>query len=625
VGARLFAVLPTDSLKESGKQSTQLPKEAAECGKAAESEANRVCFFKGFPQSKCPMPAVVVTCFSIALQYNGRMGIYKRTADLEFEIARQKIEYEAEIAKLQTEITELQAENERKDLLIKHYLEQLALAQHRMFGMSSERTEITGQTGLFNEAENLADISVAEPEEIERIDYTRKKRKGNREEFYKNVPVKEVVHELPEEERICPRCGRPLHECGREVVRCELEHIPASVSKVNHVQVIYGGCDCDKEPESGTRIIVKSDVPAPVIPNSGIASPSLVAYIVSNKYVLALPLNRQAEEFKRLGIEIPKQNLANWVIFVANVWLAIIWSLLRDELLANEIIHADESTHQVINEKGRKASQKSYMWAYFTGRESPRQVALFEYQETREKEHPLKLLEGFSGKLHVDAYAGYLGLEAQGVTLSYCWSHVRRKFFDVLKPLPKDERKNYSASIGVRFCDHLFFFEEYYDEEGFTREQRERWRELLSIPVAEEFFAWAESMLPKVKRESQIWKAVSYAVNCKARLMNAFYDGRLELSNNRSERGIRPYAIGRLNWKFSYSPEGAKASAISYSIVETALANGLMPYVYLKYLFETLPNIPKERYHECLPWNPQVKKMCAIPKPNPDKPEKYRT
>jgi hypothetical protein len=361
--------------------------------------------------------------------------------------------------------------------------------------------------------------------------------------------------------------------------------------------------------------MVKSGVPAPVIPKSGIASPSLVAYIVSNKYVLALPLNRQAEEFKRLGIELPKQNLANWVIYATNAWLRHIWSLLRTELLANEIIHADESTHLVINEKGRTAKQKSYMWAYFTGRDSPRQVALFEYQETRAKDHPMRFLEGFSGKLHVDAYAGYLGLEVQGVTLTYCWSHVRRKFFDALKPVQKENRKHYPASVGLQFCDHLFFLEEYYDEEHLSREQRERWRELLSIPMAEDFFAWTEYILPKTEQGSLLWKAVSYALNCRSRLMNAFYDGRLEISNNRAERGIRAYAVGRSNWKFSYSPKGAEASAIAYSIVETAMANGLVPYLYLQLLFETMPNIPKERYHECLPWNPHVNQLCAVPEP----------
>ena len=550
------------------------------------------------------------------------MECYECPNNLNTEMIMLSAEYKAELAKLQDEnkklqdeITRLRDENERKDLLIIHYIEQIQIAQHRKFGTSSERTIIPEQPGLFNEAETTEDNNVKEFEQTERIEYTRRKHKGKREEFYKDLPVRKIVYEIPEKDRICPKCGRPQHECGREIVRCELEHIPASVTKIEHVQVVYECGVCNKDPGSGKREMIKSELPAPVIPNSGIASPSLVAYIVSNKYVLALPLNRQAEEFKRLGIEIPKQNLANWVIYVTKAWLVNIWSLLKAELLANEVIHADESTHQVVNEKGRTAKQKSYMWAYFTGRDSPRQVAIFEYQETRAKEHPMKFLKGFIGKLHVDAYAGYLKLGEQGIILTYCWSHVRRKFIDAQKLLPKGDRKNLPASIGVRFCDHLFFLENYYDEERFSKEQRERWRELLSIPIAEEFFSWAAYMHPKVKSGSLFGKAISYALNNREKLMNAFYDGRLEISNNRSERGLRAYSVGRNNWKFSFSPDGAKASAIAYSIVETALANGLVPYMYLHFLFEKLPNIPKERYHECLPWSPLAKENCSVPEP----------
>ena len=540
------------------------------------------------------------------------MKTYTKATELKAEIARLKSEYEAELAKLRKELEWMHKENERKDDLISNYIAQIKLAQHRRFGSPCERSEIPEQLGLFNEPEVHAEIDV-ESVQTETVTYKRKKRKGKRREFYENLPVRQEVHELGAEEQVCSICGGDLHECGREVVRSEVEHIPASVTKVEHVEVVYGCRGCEKNPDMQTRTVVKPGVPAPVIPNSGIASPSLVSYVISNKYVLALPLNRQSEEFKRLGIEIPKQNLANWVIYASRVWLAIIWEMLKEELLTNEVIHGDESTHHVICEDGRKAKQKSYMWGYFTGRDSPRQVVLFEYQETRAGRHPLNFLEGWSGKLHVDAYAGYHKLEAQGVTLSYCWSHVRRKYFEALKSLPNDKRNNSLASVGLRYCDQLFALERYYNDECFSCEQRERWRELLSIPMAEEFFAWAESVYDGNSRDKMLGKAVSYMLNGRRRLMNAFNDGRLEISNNRAERGFIEYAIGRNNWKFSYSPKGAKASAVAYSLVETAQANGLVPYLYLKFLFETLPNIPKERYCECLPWHPTVKQLCAIP------------
>ena len=275
------------------------------------------------------------------------MDKFTGTAELKAEILRLKTEHEAELARLQGEVKVLRDEVEcpkdeitQKDVLLVHYIEQLRIEQHHRFGVSSERTgtpEIPEQLRLFNEPENIADADGVENVETEEITYTRKKRAGKREEFYENLPVKQIIHELPEEDRICPHCGGLARECGREVVRSELELIPASVSKVEHVQVVYDCPKCGKDSEVETRVMVKSDIPAPVIPNSGIASPSLVAYVVSNKYVLALPLNRQSEELKRQGIELPKQNLANWVIYVALVSYtlspkSLYWAVLYNPL-----------------------------------------------------------------------------------------------------------------------------------------------------------------------------------------------------------------------------------------------------------------------------------------------------
>jgi len=305
--------------------------------------------------------------------------------------------------------------------------------------------------------------------------------------------------------------------------------------------------------------------------------------------------------------------MANWVIYVAERWLAPIYALLRSELLANDILHADETTLQVIKEKERKASQKSYMWMYHTGRDAPKQVALFEYQPTRESKHPEKFLAGYGGFLHVDGYAGYNGLEEQGVTLVECWAHARRKFDEALKALKKEERVNAASNTGLDYCNKLFEFERKFDEENLNPRERAARRELESKPVAEAFFAWAEEMQPKTLPKSKLGVAVAYALNQKAWLMNFLLDGRLELSNNRAERTIRPFTVGRKNWLFSFCARGAKASAIVYSIIETAQANGLVPFMYLNYLFETLPNITTGKLSDCLPWNPAVQEICRIP------------
>jgi len=512
-------------------------------------------------------------------------------------------ELEAEIAALKNEIAKLQTLNN-------WYLEQYRLAQHRRFGASSEKTQLPEQLGFFNEIEATADPSVPEPAP-EQVLPRRKKQKGKREQDYSGLPTEQVVHELPEDERVCPVCGGPLHACGHEVLRREIEIIPAQVKAVEHVQTVYACRACEKNSDADALPMVKSNVPAPVIAGSGVASPSLLSFVLCNKYVLALPLYRQEEELKRIGVNLSRQTMANWAIYAAARWLEPIYDLLKVQLLLRDILHADETTLQVVKEDGRAASQKSYMWMYHTGKQAERHVALFEYRATREGEHPLKFLAGFQGFLHVDAYAGYKKLEEQGVTVVECWAHMRRKFDDALKGLKKEDRAGSLAHIGQAYCNKLFALERKYDEEKLSDEQRFQRRNLESKPFAEAFFTWAASV--RALPDSLLGKAVTYAANQRPWLMNFLRDGRLELSNNRAERSIRPFTVGRKNWLFSFAAKGAKASAVIYSIVETAQANGLVPFMYLALLFQALPNVPSAQFADYLPWSPLAQDICRIP------------
>jgi len=500
------------------------------------------------------------------------------------------------------------------EILNNWYLEQHRLAQQRRFGASNERSENHLQLGLFDEAEITAD-EISEPELEEVTAHKRKKRKGKRDEFYDGLPTERIIHELPESERICPECGGDLHACGHEVLRREVEIIPAQIKAVEHVQTVYGCRNCEKNSDADSLPMIKSNVPTPVIPGSGIASPSLLSFIMCNKYVLALPLYRQEQELQRVGIHISRQTMANWIIYGATNRLEPLYELLHQEILKPDILHADETTVQVVKEDGRTASQKSYMWMYHTGKDSDKHIALFDYQPTRHGEHPQEFLSGYRGYLHVDGYSGYKKLEDQGTTIVECWAHARRKFDEALKTLPKKDRINSKAYIGFEYCNKLFELERKFDDLNLTHEQRKQSRELKSKSVADAFFAWAESLLPHIMPKEKFGAAITYAVNQKKWLLNFLLDGRLELSNNRAERSIRPFTIGRKNWLFSFSAKGAKASAIVYSIIETAQANGLVPMLYLQYLFETLPNIPVERFSECLPWNQKVQEICKIPKP----------
>ena len=519
---------------------------------------------------------------------------------------------EAEINNLKIENAKLTSENHELRILNNWYAEQFKLAQHLRFGASSEKSVLPEQMGLFNEAEVCADENKPEPTIEETITYKRKKRKGKRDELYSNIPTEQRLHELPEAERICPVCGGDLHACGHEVLRRELEVIPATVKAVEHVQTVYSCRNCEVSTNGEESVpMIKAQVPAPVIPGSGIASPSLLAFVLSNKYVLALPLCRQEQEFKRQDIIISRQTMANWCIFVAHKWLLPIFNLLHTILLLCDITQADETILQVINEPNRKPATNSYLWEYMTGAHAPYQVVLFEYTETREGKHPQAFLSGYAGFLNVDGYQGYYALEDNGVTLCGCWTHARRKFVDALKVIPKNQQKDSPASVGLAYCDKLFELERKYDEQQITPEQRRERREQESKPVALACFEWAERVFPSLLDKSKMRDAVVYIINQRERLMNFILDGRIEISNNRAERGIRPFAIGRNNWMFAFSPKGAKASAIIYSIVETAKANGLIPFKYLEFLFETLPNIPVSRYADCLPWCPLAKERCS--------------
>ena len=482
--------------------------------------------------------------------------------------------------------------------------QQLRLMQGQRFGAFSERTQaITEQISLFNEAEALA-ASGAPESDLEQITYKRKKRVGKREMDFSNLPVEQIVHELPEAERICLECRGPLHKCGQSVVRRELAYVPAQYKVVEHIQAVYS-CRCCEQKNDHVPM-KKSMIPPALLPGSGLVSPSLLAHILNNKYVLSLPLYRQEQEFQRLGVPISRQTMANWVIMAHQKWFAGFFQLLRRELLANSILHADETTLMVLKELGRKARQKSYVWVYQTSGDSPRPVVLYDFQPTRAGECASNFLSGFSGMLHTDGYEAYHCKLPPEITVAGCWAHMRRKFTDTLKP--KEVRDRSPGQAGLGFCNQLFALEEDYKKRGLSFDQRFQTRLERAKPVAEAFFVWARREYEKNPvPKSMLGAALTYAVRQESWLMNVFLDGRLELSNNRVERSVRPFALGWKNWLFSNTPKGADASAAIYSIAETAKANGLKSFEYLSFLLETLPTGCSPQ--ECLPWMPLVQNL----------------
>lgn len=509
-------------------------------------------------------------------------------------------EWQALLDKKEDEITRLNQQ-------IVWLTQQLRLMRGQRFGASSEYTQtILDQVSLFNEAEYCTD-ETAVVSNVEQITYQRKKRAGKRELDLSGLTTERIVHELPTEEQVCLECGGPLHTCGHEVLRRELSYTPAQYKVLEHIQTVYSCRHCEKRNDHVP--MKKSEVPTPLIPGSGLASPSLLAHILNSKYSLALPLYRQEQEMNRMGLPISRQTMANWVIFVHKHYFADFFQALRQELLCNEVLHADETTLPVLREKGRKASQKSYIWVYRTSGDTQRPVILYDYQPSRAGICASNFLTGFSGLLHTDGYEAYHCKLPPEITAVGCWAHMRRKFTDTLKSLPKDVWERHPAQMGLDYCNRLFRLEEYYTDQGLSFRARYDARKERSKPIAEEFFHWARTEQEKNPvPKSMLGSALGYASSQKSWLMNVFLDGRLELSNNRVERSVRPFAIGRKNWLFCNTPGGADASAAIYSIVETAKANGLRPFYYLNFLLERLPHGHLAK--ECLPWGEIAQALC---------------
>ncbi|MEG1360870.1 MAG: IS66 family transposase, partial [Clostridia bacterium] len=421
-----------------------------------------------------------------------------------------------------------------------------------------------------------------------------------------DLPVEVVEHTLPEAERICPACGGELHVMGTEIRR-ELVIIPAQVTIREHRRAVYACRNCEQT--ACTVPVVKAAMPEPVIRGS-FASPEAIAQIVTQKFVMGTPLYRQEQEWNRQGIALSSQTMSNWLLKVAENWLEPMYELLHRQLCCHEVLHADETTLQVLHEPGKTAQSKSYMWLYRTSGDASAPIVLYDYQPDRRTKRPEKFLQGFTGYLHTDGYDGYHRLPA-GMTVVGCWAHQRRKFDEALKALPAEARASSLAMVGKRYCDRLFELERSFAD--LSSEKRQEARIKVSKPEMEAYFAWANSCnaLPK----SPLGKAIYYAHSQHKYLERYLLDGRLEISNNRAERSIKPFVIGRKNFLFANTPRGAKASAILYSLVETAKENNLNPYEYLVLLFRNLPNSPQERWADFLPTGCGIPDSCRCPKP----------
>jgi transposase len=479
----------------------------------------------------------------------------------------------------------------QKQQQIEQLLEQFRLQRHRQFGASSEQAP--GQGHLFNEVEVLVVDGLEEPTDDSASDTAKTKPgRGRRQPLPTDLPRIDVIHDLADSEKVCA-CGCQRHEIG-EVVSEQLDIIPATIQVIRHIRKKYACGKCESTP-------VTAALPPQPIPKSN-ASPGLLAYIATAKYQDGLPLYRQETLFERGGIVQPRQTSARWMIQSGGV-LQPLHNLMRDHLLSGPVLHCDETVVQVLKEPDKPPTSQSYMWVQAGGTPTQR-VVLFDYRASRSGQVPAQLLSGYRGYLMTDGYEGYNAIAQQdGVEHLCCWAHVRRKFTEAQKAQPKQKGSAIGkADMALNFIGKLYGIEaRSRDDDVATRYQRRQHESLL---VLQQLRSWLDKTLATVLPSGKLGTALQYLHKYWPKLIRYTERGDLPIDNNRAENAIRPFVIGRKNWIFSDTPQGANASAIIYSVIETAKANGLEPYAYLRRAFSALPAATSVADIEALlPWN----------------------
>ncbi len=508
------------------------------------------------------------------------------------------------ITHLNESLAQAREREEGKDQEIANLKEQLDYTMKKLFGKKSEKNlDIPGQLDLFNEAEAMQDSSV--PDEIKEIstgevlsEKKERKKKPTDKERYAGIPVIKEYLDVPEEERICPVCGTALELIGEEFVRRQVHVIPGKIRIIEYYSKNYGCPECRKHAEVPC-IIKGKDGKAHML--HGMASASTVAWIMYQKYANSMPLYRQEKDWERLyGLKISRATLANWIIPNADEFLRPVADYFLRCLIQRFFLMTDETTTQVLHEKGRRPQSKSYMWVFRSGEDTGPPIILYKYSETRAGENASAFLKGFSGYIMCDGYSGYNRLT--NVRRCSCWAHVRRYLIDAV---PKGKMNDYTepAVQGLLYVQKLF------DKERQIRNKYKNPDDIRDARIKEEraildgFWAWFEKQRPI--KNSRMDKAVIYIRNRKPYLETYLEDGRCSFTNNLTEQGCKSYVVGRKNWLFSDQPIGADVSSIIYSIVETAKLNKLNPYYYLRFLLEALPTkeMADEELEKFAPWN----------------------
>ena len=514
------------------------------------------------------------------------------------------------VLSLQEQVDSLSASYER-------LIEQIRIAEQVRFGRRSEKLDvIDGQFSLFDEAEAFSDPEAPEPEAEEVVQaYKRKKRKGKREEDLSGFPEESFNHPVSKEE-LDAFFGEGNWRAFKPDVYKRLRYLPATWKVEVHTVEVYVGTGGDHEDE-----FLRGQKPKYVIPNS-IETPSLGGAILNGKYVNALPLNRISQEFDRNGLTLSRQTMANWVIQYSQVFSPL-WERMKKELLTLPVVQCDETPTLVVNDGTPTPGRKSYMWVHRSGEFiKDKVIILYEYQKTRHHIHPLEFYKDYQGILETDGLQQYHLVEqkVEGLTNANCWAHARRDFADACKAMDKKNVMAYKASVAhqaLELIAKIYQADEKLKE--LSPEERLRMRTIEVSPLVEAFFAWVREQLAskKLLPKGKTVEGLNYCLNQEKNLKVFLLDGNVPIDNSASERAIRPFCVGKKNWVLINSIKGANASAICYSLAESAKANGLKPYYYFVHLLTELPkqmdengNIDSSKLDDLLPWSNVLPEEC---------------
>ena len=506
-----------------------------------------------------------------------------------------------------------QALNDKMQLM----MEQLVLSKKSRFGRSSEKMagpgqirfmEVDGEIVFFNEAEAVCGLDAPEPDSLEPQQPKKKKQAGKREADLAGLPVRRIDHYLSEKELAAEFGEKGWKQLPDAISRC-YRFVPAKVELEEHHVGVYSSKTDDR--------MVKAPHPKKLLPGS-LVSPSLAAAVLNGKYVNAVPLYRLEKEFERYGLAITRQNMANWVIRLGESCFGPLYDYLHTLLYRYPVIQADE-TPVLVNKDGRPAGSKSWMWVYRSGcLYQKEQVILYEYQKTRNASYPRKFLKDYNGICVTDGYQAYhtLEKEKEDLKIAGCWVHCRRKFEEALEVIPKELRKQ--SVLDLLMNQIRAIYREEGKLSGFSADERVEKRQLVVKPLVDAFFAYVKQNSGRVPKSGKAREAFTYALNQEPYLRVFLENGNVPMDNNASERAIRGFCIGKKNWEMIDTVHGASASAIIYSISETAKANGLKPYEYFEYLLTEIPKHQDESstdfLADLLPWSEKLPEYIRKPK-----------